>query len=138
LNISPNTIIRRSETTGGPYRIIGKSKLDDLFYVDSNLAPGATYYCVISSDTPKGESAMSEETAVKATNQLFGEVIGAGELTGMKQNAFDGYLDNYYDGPDTQAWVGLDLGATGSIITEIKYCPRFRNAKRIVGGKFQG
>lgn len=137
--------IKRSESTGGPYRTIGKSKREDLFYVDTNLTPGTTYHYVVSADTPKGERTSSKEAAATATNQLFGEVIGSEEATdtknnptGLKNNAFDGYLDNYFDGKDSQAWVGLDLGAAGAAITEVKYCPRFRQAKRMVGGKFQG
>jgi hypothetical protein len=128
--------VKRAENSGGPYRPIGKAEGDDFYYVDKNLTPGTTYYYVVSANTSKGESALSNETEAAADNQLFGEVIGSDESMEMKDNAFDGSI--YYDGRDSQAWVGLDLGAVGEGITEVKYCPRLRHASRMVGGRFQG
>lgn len=131
--------VKRSTTQGGPYTTIATVKAPDQFHTDTGLNPGTTYHYVISSDT----GGDSKELAATADKQLDGVIIGT---KGSYQNSgadrttvFDGSLDNYFDPPGPDSWVGLDFGdGTKATITGVRYCPRKHAAGRMVGGKFQG
>jgi len=135
--------VKRSTTAGGPYAVIAQvdSAAGGTHHVDAGLTPGTTYYYVVSADTPDGESSDSAEAAATADNQLFGTVIGTdGSYDGAgatRDTVFDGSLRNFFDGPDSVSWAGLDLGV-GAVITEVRYCPRSAFSGRMVGGRFQG
>lgn len=137
--------VKRSLTSGGPYTVVGD--VDSLYgntsYVDEGLTAGTEYYYTVSADTPSGESADAPEVFASATDQLFGTVIGTdgsfNNVGASRETVFDGSLRNFFDGPDSISWAGLDLGEdAAAIITSIKYCPRDRYAGRMAGGKFQG
>ncbi len=81
--------------------------------------------------------------AAAAGHKLTGKVIGtAGSYNNqgqVKENAFDGNLETYFDAPKasiSNAWVGLDLGSA-KVITMVKFCPRTEFPDRMVGGRFQ-
>lgn len=58
--------VKRSLATGGPYTLIGSTKLPIVQYVDSlGLVDGTTYFYVVTATGPGGESGPSNE--VKAT-----------------------------------------------------------------------
>lgn len=84
--------------------------------------------------------AVSSPSAPSA--KLTGTVIGTdgnwnNEGNG-KENAFDGNMGTFFDGPDNDGdWVGLDLGKS-CLITQIRFAPRATFARRMPGGKFQG
>jgi hypothetical protein len=139
--------IKRSLTSGGPYTTLATIRTDGSsrwsYYVDPGLTPGVTYYYVVSALTGGMEGPSSQESAGTASGQLFGTVIGTsgsfGSLGATRELAFDGSLRNYFDGPSSVSWAGLDLGSGVSATpTMVKYAPRKYNAGRMVGGKFQG
>ncbi len=135
--------VKRATAIGGPFTPIATVQAPTQHYVDPGLEAGTTYHYVVSANHADGESADSKPAPAMTDGQLHGAVIGT---DGSYQNAgadkfevFDGSLDNYFDPPENNAWVGLDLGSgVTAIITEIKYCPRVHAASRMVGGKFQG
>jgi len=133
--------IKRSSASGGPYMTIGQSA--GTSYADSGLSSGVSYYYVVSALTPAGETANSAEAAASPDSQLFGTAIGTagsfGNVGATKELALDGSLENFFDGPDSASWVGLDLGAGASaVIAQVRYTPRKTFGSRMVGGKFQG
>ena len=135
--------VKRSETSGTGYTTVATVGADNLFYVDSGLTAGQTYYYVVSANNPGGESANSVEQAVTATGQLHGTVIGTDgswdDTGATKENVFDGSTNSYFDPPSGSAWAGLDLGSgVSAVLTEVKYAPRENFAGRMVGGQFQG
>ena len=135
--------VKRSTTSGGPYTTLGKVDGDSLFFVDTGLTAGTTYYYVVSANNPAGESANSTQAAVTADAQLSGTAIGTDASFGVfgatKEIAFDGSLANFIDiGGSGGGWTGLDLGSGASAeVTGVRYCPRKGFANAMVGGKFQ-
>ena len=134
--------VKRSTVSGGPYTTIGTADNKNLYYVDDGLTPGVTYYYVVSANNPGGEGADSSQVAVTAEDlMLTGVVIGsAGSWSSKgatKELVYDGSLRNFFDGPDSVSWAGLDLGTTARV-TKVKYCPRKSYSGRMIGGKFQG
>lgn len=81
-------------------------------------------------------------TVTTGPTQLTGITIGT---AGSYQNdgntiakATDGSLSTFFDGPSANGnWVGLNLGASGGVVTEIKYASRSGWASRMNGGVFQ-
>ena len=137
--------VKRSLISGGSYTVIGEvdAAAGDTFYVDDGLTAGTVYYYTVSADTPSGESADAPEVSAAATEQLFGTVIGTdgsfNSAGASRETVFDGSLRNFFDGPDSASWAGLDLGeGTAATISSIKYCPREDYADRMLGGRFQG
>lgn len=135
--------VKRSATRGGPYETVARTDADLLYYVDPGLTPGTTYYYVVSANHPDGEGENSEEAAARVDGRLHGTVIGTdgshNDSGADKYTVFDGYLENHFDGPESESWVGLDLGrGVSAEITGVKYCPREDFAGRMVGGRFQG
>ena len=135
--------VKRSTASGGPYTTLGKVDSDSLFFVDTGLTEGTTYYYVVSANNPAGESANSEQAAITADAQLSGTIIGTDASYGLfgatKEIAFDGSLANFIDiGGSGGGWTGLDLGSGASaVITGVRYCPRKGAVNAMVGGKFQ-
>ena len=135
--------IKRATATGGPYTKIATVNNINLFYIDTGLSPGTTYYYVVSANNPDGESDDSSQVAATANSELHGSVIGSegsyNNSGAVRDCVFDGSLKNYFDGPSSISWAGLDLGAGATAkITQVKYCPRVGFAGRMVGGRFQG
>jgi hypothetical protein len=135
--------VRRAIRQGGPYETLAETEADTLFHIDSGLAPGTTYYYLVSANHGDGSVSTSEEAAVTATRQLTGKVFGTEgsyqDSGATKEVAFDDSLQNYFDGPEGQCFVGLDLGEDVTAVpTEVRYCPRPGFPSRMVGGKFQG
>jgi hypothetical protein len=135
--------VKRSVTSGGPYTTLAIVGPENLFYIDSGLTVNTTYYYVVSANHPDGESANSVEVAATADGRLRGTLIGTdgsyGGFLAEKICVFDGSLKNFFDGPESVSWAGLDLGqGVSTVITQVKYCPRPGFANRMVGGKFQG
>ena len=135
--------VKRSTTSGGPYETLATVASDRLHYADMGLTPGQTYYYVVSANHRDGESADSAEAAAAADYRLQGEIIGTegsyGNSGAGRQTVFDNSLQNYFDGPQGDAWAGLDLGPdVQAVITSVKYAPRDGYASRMVGGRFQG
>ena len=135
--------LKRSTSKSGPYTTVATADDKELFAVDTGLEPRKTYYYVVSARPRTGSRLESAPIAVTATRQLLGKIIGtegsSGNAGAGKETAFDGYLGNFFDGPEGVSWAGLDLGSgLSAVITEVKYCPRQGSAKRMVGGKFQG
>lgn len=131
--------VKRSTTKGGPYTTIATVEKPDQYFVDSGLTAGTTYHYIVSSDT----GGDSKEVAATADKQLDGIIIGTmgsyGDSGADRTTVFDGSLDNYFDPPGPDAWVGLDFGdGMKATITGVRYCPRENAAGRMVGGKFQG
>jgi len=136
-------VIKRASASGGPYTMIAQVPAGTTSYDDSLLTAGATYYYVVSALTARGETANSAEASATPDNQLFGTAIGTagsfGNLGATKEVALDGSLENFFDGPDSVSWVGLDLGAGASAaLSQVRYAPRKTFGSRMVGGKFQG
>ncbi len=135
--------VKRATSEAGPYETLATVRPPLQHHVDSGLRAGTTYHYVVSANTPHGESADSEPAAATADGRLRGSIIGTdGSHKGSgadKRTVFDGYLDNYFDPPVRDAWVGLDLGeGVEAVVTGVKYCPRRNAAERMVGGTFQG
>jgi hypothetical protein len=135
--------VKRATTKGGPYTTIATLSPGNLSHVDAGLEAGTTYYYVISAANARGTIANSAEGAARANRQLHGTVIGTlgsyRDSGATKYTVFDGSLENYFDPPGENAWVGLDLGSgVKAVITEIKYCPRAGHARKMIGGTFQG
>ncbi|MBB5351474.1 hypothetical protein HNR46_001711 [Haloferula luteola] len=130
---------KRSTTRGGPYTPIATLEEPTQYYVDTGLTPGTTYHYIVTAH-PGGDS---EEITATADQQLDGAIIGT---TGSYANsgadrttAFDGSLQNDFDPPGPDAWVGLDLGdGSEAQITGVRFCPRNQASDRMIGGKFQG
>ena len=61
--------VKRSAKTGGPYTNVASGITDLLTHTDTPPAPGTWYY-VVTANTPHGESASSNETAVLTGTQL--------------------------------------------------------------------
>ena len=134
--------VKRSTTTGGPYTTIATVHCKDNYYVDPGLTSGTTYYYVVSANNPAGESANSTEAYAAPDTQLYGTVIGTdgsyGDFGADKSTVFDGCLNNFFDGPDSISWAGLDLGqGVSAQITAVRYCPRKYFAGRWVGCQIQ-
>jgi hypothetical protein len=135
--------IKRASVSGGPYATLAQIGTGATSYLDSGLTPAATYYYVVSAMAAGGESANSVEAAATPDTQLFGTIIGTagsfGNLGATRETALDGSLENFFDGPDTVSWVGLDLGAgVSAALSQVRYTPRKTFGSRMVGGKFQG
>ncbi|MCE5187369.1 MAG: alginate lyase family protein [Planctomycetaceae bacterium] len=133
--------VKRSAASGGPYSTIAVTKGNS--YIDSGLTAGTTYYYIVSANNPDGESANSAEGSATADRQLHGTVIGTdgswNSAGASRDCVFDGSLKNFFDGPDSVSWAGMDLGpGAAAVITGVRYCPRKNFAGRMVGGKFQG
>ncbi len=134
--------IKRGAASGGPYATIAPIS-SGTSYVDAGLTPGQTYHYVVSAVLPGGETADSVEAAATPDDRLSGTIIGTsgsfGGLGATREVALDGSIENFFDGPDSVSWVGLDLGAGASAaLSEVKYAPRRTFGTRMVGGKFQG
>jgi len=146
-----NYNVKRGIVNSGPYTNLATVGPDNLYYVDTGLAGGVTYYYVVSANNPGGQTANSAPLAVTPNSRVSGPddmvsgaVIGtpgsyAGNGTTIV-NVFDGFLTSFFDGPDpTGDWAGLDLGAgVGCLVTNVNYCPRTGHGSRMVGGIFQG
>jgi hypothetical protein len=135
--------LKRSITSAGPYTVLATIDTGGTSYVDASLAPGVTYYYVVSALLPGGESADSDPASARADGQLVGTVIGTSgsydSLGATRELAFDGSLANFFDGPESVSWTGLDLGSEASaVVAAVRYAPRKNFAGRMVGGKFQG
>lgn len=132
--------VKRS-TTGGPYHTL--ATVQDTCYVDPGLTAGVTYCYVVSANNPDGESADSVEATAMADGQLHGTIIGTegswNNAGATRDTVFDGSLKNYFDGPSSISWAGLDLGVgVSAVVTKVSYCPRPGLGSRMVGGRFQG
>lgn len=55
--------VQRSATTGGPYTIVGTTPVSTLTYLDTSVTVGSTYYYVVTSYNPGGDSAKSTEVS---------------------------------------------------------------------------
>ncbi len=142
--------VQRATNSGGPYTTVGTVGSNNLYYVDTGLALGTTYYYVVSANSPGAGSnsaplAVTPNTLVSGPDDLVcGGITGtAGSYNGngtTMVNVYDGSTSNFFDGPDaTGDWAGLDLGAgVTSVITNVAYCPRNGYASRMQGGEFQG
>jgi hypothetical protein len=135
--------IKRATASGGPYAPLADVGAGVTSYVDPALTPGTTYRYVVSALTAGGETANSAEAAATPDNQLFGTIVGTsgsfGNLGATRDVALDGSLENFFDGPDSASWVGLDLGAgVSASLSQVRYAPRKSFGSRMVGGKFQG
>lgn len=135
--------VKRSTRKGGPYQTVATVAAPSQFYVDSGLKAGATYYYVVSSSHDSGKIGDSEELAATATSQLHGKIIGTDgsfrDSGADKDTVFDGSLQNYFDPPGNDTWIGLDFGpGVTAVIKEVKFCPRGGLEDRMLGGKFQG
>lgn len=133
--------VKRAATSGGPYTELA-SVTGVTSYTDSDLTPGSTFYYVVSAINPEGDTSDSDEAAGTATEQLFGSVIGTSgsfdSLGATRELAFDGSLENFFDGPDSVSFAGIDLGAGISAVpTLVKYTPRKHLGSRMLGGTFQ-
>jgi fibronectin type 3 domain-containing protein len=62
-----NYIVKRSNTAGGPYAVIGSTGTVTSF-TDTNVVNGLTYYYVVTASNAVGESAASNEAAVVIPN----------------------------------------------------------------------
>ena len=134
--------IKRSTTPGGPYTGIA-TNFGMLTFTDTNVVNLNAYYYVVSALNAAGESPDSSEVGGTLLPQLTGTIIGsAGGYTTstLKDKAFDGDLNTYYDAANGSGdWAGLDLGSGAAVkVVQIKYCPRSGYAGRMVGGQFQG
>jgi len=72
--------VKRSAQAGGPYTTVASGITDLLTYTDTPPAPGTWYY-IVTANTPHGESAPSNETAVLTGTHLhthlpFNNTIG--------------------------------------------------------------
>jgi N-acetylneuraminic acid mutarotase len=75
-------------------------------------------------------------------NRLTGTTIGTPGSYHNDGNtiakATDGNLSTYFDAPDSNGnWVGVDLGASGGVATQIEFASRSGYAGRMNGGIFQ-
>ena len=136
--------VKRSAAFGAPYSVIA-ADFGATSFQDSGLAPGATYYYVVSARNDAGESPDSYPLILNpaAATRLSGTVIGTdGSWDGSstKFKVFDNSLATYFDSPQANgSWAGLDLGSARKI-TSIRYSPRNSTANwlgRMVGGTFQ-
>jgi len=137
--------VKRSSNSspGGPYTPLATVASGRTSYVDTGLTAGQTYVYVVSALTAGGEGPNSQPVVAVPDDQLFGSVIGtSGSFSSSgatRELAFDRVLDDFFDGPDSVSWVGLDLGAgVTATISGLGYTPRKGFGTRMVGGKFQG
>ena len=135
--------VKRSPASGGPYTTLATVASGRTYYVDPGLVPGTKYYYTVAAIDSKHDSIDSPQLAATADDQLFGTTIGTsgsfGSLGATKELAFDDSLANFFDGPDTVSWAGLDLGpGVSAVVTSVAYVPRAGVGARMVGGAFQG
>jgi hypothetical protein len=135
--------VKRATAPGGPYLILATVDAKNTCHVDAGVPPGTSCHYVVSANNPAGESANSAEVSAAHDGQLHGTIIGTDGAwnngPARKEHLFDGSLKNFFDGPTSICWGGLDLGeGVSAVVTEVKYCPRGGMGGRMVGGKFQG
>ena len=105
------------------------------------LAPANAYGNVAEVQVLAPGTAPAPATPAGAT-KLTGAAIGtAGSYNNggnTKEKALDGNLGSYFDANVASgAWVGLDLGTAGGVVTQLKFAPRSGYTGRMVGGRFQ-
>ena len=94
-----NYVIKRATVSGGPYtNLVTIPASDDRMYYDTNLVSGATYYYVLTSLTPSGETPNSAEVSVTAGPRLlaylkFNETTGTNAVDATSNN-ISGTLPN--------------------------------------------
>jgi len=135
--------VKRATNPGGPFSVLATVAASRPSYVDVGLSPGVTYHYVVSAITPKGDGETSEEVVAMANEQLFGSALGTagshGSIGATKELALDGSVRNFFDGPESVSWVGIDLGeGVTAVPTGVELAPRPHFAGRMVGGKIQG
>jgi subtilase family serine protease len=119
-------------------------------YHDITTGSNSAYYAGTGYDLVTGRGSPIANLLVPAlvgksfstVTQLTGATIGTAGSYGNDGNtiakATDGNLSTFFDGPTGNGnWVGLDLGSTGGIVTEVKYASRSGWASRMNGGIFQ-
>jgi hypothetical protein len=110
-------------------------------YDDTTVGAGGYYYRVVAI-AGSNTSSSGVVTLGNPTAQLAGTAIGT---AGSYQNdgntiakAFDGNFATFFDAPSANGnWVGLDLGLTGGVVTEVEYASRSGFTGRMNGGIFQ-
>ncbi|GAA5483140.1 alginate lyase family protein [Haloferula sargassicola] len=135
--------VDRADRAGGPFTRVAVVKSPARSVIDICPARDTTYLYRISAILPGGTMVASRELKVATDLQLTGRIIGTegsfADSGADKFTVFDGSLDNYFDPPGPDAWVGLDLGeGVSAQVTGIRFCPRKGMADRMVGGRFQG
>jgi len=136
--------VKRATSSGGPYTLVASPSSPAA--VDTYLVNTTMYFYVVSAVNDFGEGANSAEvsaTPMPAIAKLSGTIIGsAGSFNNSgndKTKLFDGSLTSYYDAANASGdWGGIDTGAGGAVITQVKYCPRTGLAFRMNGGRFEG
>lgn len=118
--------IKRSTTAGGPYTVI-PAVITGTSFCDISAAPGQTYYYVVSSNTPGGESANSgQATPSRVRTYLkFNETGGvtASDATGNGRNGTlvngplwtEGKFGNAVDLDGTNDHVTLPAGVVNGL-----------------------
>lgn len=97
--------IKRSLTSGGPYTIL-ESNITDLYYIDTLIAAGTTYYYIVTATSLNGESTPSNEVVLTPQEQLESRslltiYISGGQIKEYDLSAaeLDAFL-NWYDAKD--------------------------------------
>lgn len=128
-----NGPIKIGEVTSEPYEL------------DLHALPAGDYSLFARAIDNRGDVSESERKSLfvecPTEGKLTGEIIGTSGTWGgnaTKDKAMDGDITTFYDAENSiGAWVGLSL-SDDKVIQGIRYYPRDRKSKRMVGGKFQG
>ena len=108
----------------------------------AGTSAGRVTLTVSTAQVVTGQNLLNAPLVAPASTALTGTVIGTAGSYNNSGNtinkAFDGNLNNYFDGPTASGnYAGLDLGAA-KVITQISYAPRPGQGGRMTGGVFQG
>ena len=105
-------LVKRSETSGADYVTIASLGVTNRF-VNSNLVAGTTYHYVIVGENTAGEGSASSElfgTATEYTIISDGGGTWGNSIYTLPEAVFDGDISTFYDGANSGAWAGVDLG----------------------------